>query len=170
MLGLVLSSEGSPCPCWMPLGDWKFLSHVWLFATPWTHQKPIRLLCPWNSSSKNTGVGCHFLLQGISVTQDQAPVSCIGRWILYHLSHQGSPTIATANRLKFFWPRHMACGTSLTRQIINKKNSVLNDIWNQIEFIAIYKHSIQKQQNMHPFQVLWDILQDRSFVRSQSKF
>ena len=22
---------------------------------------PIRLLCPWNSPSKNTGVGCHFL-------------------------------------------------------------------------------------------------------------
>ena len=24
-----------------------------------------RFLCPWNSPSKNTGVGCHFLLQGI---------------------------------------------------------------------------------------------------------
>ena len=24
-----------------------------------------RLLCPWNSAGKNTGVGCHFLLQGI---------------------------------------------------------------------------------------------------------
>ena len=32
-------------------------------------------------SSKNTGVGCHFLLQGI--------LYC--RWILYPLSHQGSP-------------------------------------------------------------------------------
>ena len=25
-------------------------------------QKPTRLLCPWDSPSKNTGVGCHFLL------------------------------------------------------------------------------------------------------------
>ena len=25
---------------------------------------PARLLCPWNSPGKNTGVGCHFLLQG----------------------------------------------------------------------------------------------------------
>ena len=24
--------------------------------------KPTRLLCPWNSPGKNTGVGCHFLL------------------------------------------------------------------------------------------------------------
>ena len=26
-------------------------------------QQPIRLLCPWDSPGKNTGVGCHFLLQ-----------------------------------------------------------------------------------------------------------
>ena len=30
---------------------------------------PARLLCPWNSLGKNTGVGCHFLLQGIFPTQ-----------------------------------------------------------------------------------------------------
>ena len=33
-------------------------------ATPRT----TRLLCPWNSLGKNTGVGCHFLLQGIFPT------------------------------------------------------------------------------------------------------
>ena len=27
------------------------------------------LLCPWDSPGKNTGVGCHFLLQGIFLTQ-----------------------------------------------------------------------------------------------------
>ena len=26
-------------------------------------QQPNRLLCPWDSPGKNTGVGCHFLLQ-----------------------------------------------------------------------------------------------------------
>jgi len=31
---------------------------------------PTRLLCPWNSLGKNTGVGCHFLLQGIFPTQE----------------------------------------------------------------------------------------------------
>ena len=29
---------------------------------------PARLLCPWNSPGKNTGMGCHFLLQGIFLT------------------------------------------------------------------------------------------------------
>ena len=31
--------------------------------------QPVRLLCPWDSSGKNTGVGCHALLQGIFLTQ-----------------------------------------------------------------------------------------------------
>ena len=31
--------------------------------------KPTRLLCPWDFPGKNTGVGCHFLPQGIFPTQ-----------------------------------------------------------------------------------------------------
>ena len=49
---------------------------------------PTRFLCPQNSSGKNTGVGCHFLLQGIFLTQrlNLGLLHC-GQ-ILYHLSHQ----------------------------------------------------------------------------------
>ena len=32
-----------------------------------------RLLCPWNSPGKNTGVGCHSLLQGIFPIQGLNP-------------------------------------------------------------------------------------------------
>ena len=28
-------------------------------------QQPTRLLCPWDSPGKNTGVGCHFLLLSV---------------------------------------------------------------------------------------------------------
>ena len=35
--------------------------------------QPARLLCPWNSQGKNTGVGCHALLQGIFQTQGWNP-------------------------------------------------------------------------------------------------
>ena len=52
---------------------------------------PTRLLCPWNSPGKNTGVGCHFLLQGIFPTQALNPWLLHCQLILYHLSHQGSP-------------------------------------------------------------------------------
>ena len=35
--------------------------------------QPARLLCPWDSPGKNTGVGCHALLQGIFQTQGLNP-------------------------------------------------------------------------------------------------
>ena len=49
------------------------------------------LLCLWNSPGKNTGMGCHSLLQGIFPTQTSNPGFLHCRQILYHLSHQGSP-------------------------------------------------------------------------------
>ena len=49
------------------------------------------LLCPWSSPGKNTGVGCHSLLQGIFPTQGLNPGLLHCRRILYHLSHQGNP-------------------------------------------------------------------------------
>ena len=43
-----------------------------------------------HSPGKNTGVGCHALLPGIFPTQESNPSFPRCRWILYHLSHQGS--------------------------------------------------------------------------------
>ena len=51
------------------------------------------LLYPWDFPVKNSGVGCHFLLQVIFLTQGLNPSLLYCRWILYHLSHQGSPVI-----------------------------------------------------------------------------
>ena len=50
------------------VGWWFYsLSHVWLL---WPHGlQPARLLCPRDSLGKNTGVVCHFLLQGIFLIQ-----------------------------------------------------------------------------------------------------
>ena len=42
-------------------------SRVRLFVTPWTVW-PTRLLCPWDSPGKNTGVDSHVLLQQIFST------------------------------------------------------------------------------------------------------
>ena len=40
-----------------------------------------RLFCPWDSSGKNTGEGCHFFFQEIFSTQGQNPcLSCLLRW------------------------------------------------------------------------------------------
>ena len=46
-----------------------------------------------DSPGKNTGVGCHALLQGIFPAQGSNPPLPHCRWIFYHLIHQGSPRI-----------------------------------------------------------------------------
>ena len=48
-------------------------SRVQLFVSLWTvaHQA----LCPWDSPGKNTGVGCHFILQASSQSKDQISIS-----------------------------------------------------------------------------------------------
>ena len=48
-----------------------------------------------DSPGKNTGVGCHALIQGIFPTQGSNPGLLHCRQILYHLSHQGSPNVTS---------------------------------------------------------------------------
>ena len=77
--------------------DWSCVS----VRAPWVpKEKPTinvatRLLCPWGSPSKNTGVGCHAFFQGIFPTQGLNPGLWHCRWILYHLSYAGSPYMIT---------------------------------------------------------------------------
>ena len=41
-------------------------------------RQPTRLACPWDSLGKNTGVGCHFLLQCMKVkSQSEVAQSCL---------------------------------------------------------------------------------------------
>ena len=72
------------------------LSRVCLFCDPMdcrVHASlgPARLLCPWDFPGKSTGGTCHFLLQGIFLTQGLNP--CLPHWQVdsLPLSHQGSP-------------------------------------------------------------------------------
>ena len=53
--------------------------------------RPHGLYSPWNSPGQNTGVGSLSLLQGIFPTQGSNPGLPHCRWILYQLSHKGSP-------------------------------------------------------------------------------
>ena len=55
--------------------------------------QPHGLCSPWNSSGQNTGVGSLSLLQEIFPTQESNPGLPHCRWILYQLSHKGSPRI-----------------------------------------------------------------------------
>ena len=72
--------------------------------------KQARLLCPWDSPCKNTGVGCHFLLQGILLTQELN--AYLLNWQAYSLprSYLGSTTILRITAglgffVGFFFPK-----------------------------------------------------------------
>ena len=47
----------------------KKVAHAQLCLTLCDPMDSTRLLCPWNFLGNNTEVGCHFLLQGIFLTQ-----------------------------------------------------------------------------------------------------
>ena len=59
----------------------------------------MKLHCPWDFSGKNRRVSCHFLRQGIFLTQGSNPcLECLlhHRQILCLLSHQGSQLVHKA--------------------------------------------------------------------------
>ena len=60
--------------------------------------QPIRLLCPWDFPGTSARVECHFLLQGIFLTQESDLGLLHCRQTLYRLSHQG---ILTPNQSFF---------------------------------------------------------------------
>ena len=71
-------STGSSCPLTTLCAGLSHFSRVWLFVTLWTvaQQAPLSM----GFSGKNTGVDCHFLLQGIFPTQG----SNVHLWSLLH--------------------------------------------------------------------------------------
>ena len=69
-------------------------------VTSWT--VACRLLCPWDSPGKNTGVGCHFLLQGLFPTQESNLILLYCRQILYRLRGSGNTNITCFKRLSKF--------------------------------------------------------------------
>ena len=64
-------------------------SHSVMSNSLWPHG----LYSPWNPPGQNTGVGSLSLLQGITPTQGSNPVLPHCKQTLYHLSHQGTPSI-----------------------------------------------------------------------------
>ena len=87
-------------------------------ATLWDSMdcSPTRLLCPWNFPGKNTAVSCHFLLQGLFLTQgwnpcllgwqsDSLPLSHLGRgdYIFFFFLIPREASFFFNLRFFFFW-------------------------------------------------------------------
>ena len=98
--------------------------------------------------SQNTGVGCHFLLQGIIPTQGLNLGLLHCRQILYRLSYKGSPRQMLTSMKGKINDNTIIVGdfnTPLipvdrsTNQKINKETQTLNDTMDELDPIDIYR-------------------------------
>ena len=82
---------------------------VQLLSCSWLFCDPARLPSPWNFPGKNTGVGCHFLLEEIFLSQGSGshkPTSCVfcaGRQVLYNWATREVLASITYGQTLFFW-------------------------------------------------------------------
>ena len=96
---------------------WKSLSRVWLFVTQWpvTHQASLSMNI---LQARILERGCHAFLQGIFPIQGLNSGLLHCRWILYHLSHMGSPRILKWVAYHFsrgyFWPSNQTGVSCIT--------------------------------------------------------
>ena len=76
------------------------VSHSVMPDSLWPHGlQPTRLLCPWDFPGKNTGVGCHALLQGIFLTQGSNPSLLLaGRFFTFWATRE-APTKAESEAI-----------------------------------------------------------------------
>ena len=115
----------------------------------WSH----RVYSPWNSPGQNTGVGSCFLLQRIFPTQGSNPGLPHCTWILYQLSHQGSPRIldwvAISSSRESPWPRDqtsiscVSCivGKFLTTELLGQPRMLSKfKPWWEVEDPAAFTH------------------------------
>ena len=115
-----------------------------------------RLLCTWNFPGQNTGVGSLSLLQGIFPTQGLNPGLPHCRWILYHLSHQGSsiilewaiypfslkgPLLLQRNRvycIKYLYICDASQPYKTSKNVNNNKSYQMKQEHNRLEIILLF--------------------------------
>ena len=136
------------------------LSCILLFAT---HGLQLaRLLCPWNSPGKNTGVGCHALLQGIFLTQGSNPDLLHRRqkeWIL------GEPAVSAIASLiimkqEVFLPKKKKCIVYSAHFPVSVRNARKSSsvtsrppVWCQLPGHTV--SGVQQSELLSPVLVTW---------------
>ena len=101
--------------------------------------QPHGLYSPWNSPGQNTGVGSHSLLQGIFPTQGSNLGLPHCRWILYQLSHQGSPntifsSIQSLSRVRLCNPMDCSMlGLPVHHQLLESTQALVHCVGDAIQ-------------------------------------
>ena len=142
-------------------------SHLVMSISLWLHG----LYSPWNSLGQNTGVGSILLLQGIFPPQGSNPGLPHCRWILYQVSHKGSPRILEWVAYPFSsrssWPRNrtrVSCiagrflnlqhdkGTFLVAQMVKRLPTV-----RETQVQSLGREDLEKEMATHSGIFAWKI-------------
>ena len=106
---------------YQPFNFWSIHHSVSSFISDFIYLHLLSFFPLGDSPGKNTGVGCHALLQGIFPTQGLNPGLPHCRQILYRLSHQGSLLISyTPVQNKSFKKKTHCLALLLCPQLIGK--------------------------------------------------
>ena len=86
----------------------------------WPHRwQPTRLPHPWDSPGKNTGVGCHFLLQCRKVKRESEVAQCVRLLgTPWTAAHQASPSMGFSRREYWSGVASPSLDTSLSPLLI----------------------------------------------------
>ena len=104
--------------------------------------QPTRLPCPWDSPGKNTGVGCHFLLQSMKVESESEVIqSCLTLGDPTDCSPPGSSIHGS------FQARVLEWGASAFSQM-------------DIDTIILSKVSQIEKQKYHDITYMWNLKYD----------
>ena len=100
--------------------------------------QPTRLLCPWGFSRKNTGVGCHTLLQGIFQSQGSNPRLVSPALTGEFFTTEPSGNITGSSRAPSFLGSPLSptesCGPRVTC-----KHCSLNTLWGQDNYSSHHR-------------------------------
>ena len=119
-----------------PFSSWQPQICVWDSLRP-HGLEPTRLLFPWNFPGRTTGVGYHALLQGSFPTQGWNPVSCTGRWTLYHWVAWEATTFWLC--VYQLWTSHI---NGTTQQTVFRDRRVLSRIIDVAAFRLLWPNAL----------------------------
>ena len=136
--------------------------------------QPTRLPCPWDSPGKNTGVGCHFLLQCMKVkSESEVAQSCLTLCDPTDCSLPGSSVhgISQARALEWgtiaFSDIHTAaaaakslqsCPMLLYLKLVNNKHLLYSTENNTHHFIRTYNGKKSEKEYIHTYVCITDSL------------
>ena len=105
-----------------------------------------RLYSPWNSPGQNTGVSRLSLLQEIFPTQGLNPGLLHCRWIIYQLSHKGSPRTLERVVNPFSsgssWPRNQTMVSCTAGRLFTSWAMKEAIAWEMSAIVQWFEHSL----------------------------